>query len=353
MEDFKAGWDLLKIYFENNIEYWYLVNFIIGTCVASCVGLIVARWPKKLSHLDKKSLVSYWEDQGFDPNDATYLRLKEEIKTKPDGFSYPASRCDSCGNKLKSYHNIPILGWLLLKGRCGFCDNKIPAIVVLMEIFGGGLAVLISWFIGDVSLYVFMWIAIAAFISSVTLLDWETLELPTYDLTKFVVLILILTYVLPKESLLLSTEDALLGSIVGFSILLILNKLIYGYGLLLNWISKLSGREGREPMYGFGEGDYYLFAALGVLLGWEKIMVTAFLSIFVGAAIGISLITYNKITKKEKAEENIIDLSENKIANIDGKMATPFGPSISLAALLTLVIYKLNLIQSYLPNFLN
>lgn len=345
MNDFIETLQVGKIYFESNMEYWYLLNFILGMCFASCVGLIVARWPKKNEYAMKESFVSYWEENGFDKENKEYLEAKKFLEKKPDGFWYPNSRCDSCGNQLKLWHNIPIIGWLSLKGRCAFCHQKIPVSVLGAEIIGGLLGVLVAWLIGEVSLYTFLWLVIVGYIAAASWLDWNTLYLPTESLFCFTGLILIASYFSLEGSFILPTSESLLGVIVGFSILLVINKLIYGITSLMSLMSK----GGREPIkQGFGEGDYYLLAALGALLGYEKILVTAVVAIFVGVFVSVIVGIYNHFTNKEYSDSNKIDLSENKIVNINGKAALPFGPSISIAAMITVVLYKLEIIQYYL-----
>lgn len=342
----------IKLFFEANIFYWYLFNFIIGACVASCIGLIVGRWPNKLRYDMKKSFIYYWEEEGFEKNNPVYKKVLKETEKKPDGFNYPPSRCDSCGEKLKFYHNIPIFGWIFLKGKCGFCKNKIPSIAVISEIVGGMLGVLVAWLVSDVSYFTFMWIVIVGFFASVTLLDWNTLNLPTDALNRFIWLILVCSFFMPQESLLLSPTNSLLGVIVGFSILLVLNKLIYSFNYIIYKFEKLIGKDPDGFVeQGFGEGDYHLLAALGVLLGWEKILITALLSVFVAIILFILVKIYEAIFNKDSdlqktdvGTSGLVDLSESKLVEIEGKTAFPYGPSISLAALLTIILYKLDLI---------
>lgn len=312
--------DVAKVYFQENIIYWYVLNFIIGTCFASCVGLIVARWPAKLKYKECLDYIEYCDDNGINQETEHYKKCQDIISKKPDGFWFPGSRCDVCNHDLKFWHNIPIFGWLSLRGKCGFCKTKIPFSVLLAEIIGGSLGVIISWLVGDVSLYTYFWMIICAYIAAASWLDWQTLYLPTRSLSVFTFLMFIIVGLNLKGSYLPTVQDSLYGAMIGFSSLLIINESYY-------LIRKIRG---------FGEGDYYLLGALGSMLGVEKIVDTILLSFFVGLILTIVVTIYNKIIDNKESE----DLSQNKMTTVEGKAAMPFGPSISIAALVTVVLLK-------------
>lgn len=349
MEELNAVLMIWKTYFEANMEYWYILNFILGMCFASCIGLIVARWPAKMNYEQKIAFIEYWQENNFDENNEEYKKAILETEKKPDGFWFPGSRCDHCGKSLKLWHNIPLIGWLSLGGKCGFCKVKIPFTVLLAEILGGLAGLLIAWLVGEVSIYTFMWLAIAAYFAACSWVDWNTLFLPTDSLTKFIWLGLIVSFFAPSESLLLPVYQALAGVIVGYSVLLILNWIGYAYMYTTDFIGKITRGKGRDFIaQAFGDGDLYLLAALGVFMGYEKILITAFIAMPVGLILSVICMIYNTINQKENEEFDGSELSDSKIVKINGKVAMPFGPSICLAALITIVLYKINFIQPYL-----
>lgn len=320
-----------KDYFQQNISYWYILNILLGMCFASCIGLIVARWPAKMQYDEDIMFVNYWEEKGEDLNNSHYLKCKKNIEKKPDGFFFPGSRCDSCGHTLKLWHNIPIIGWLSLGGKCAFCKTKIPFSVLGAEIMGGLLGFIIAWLVGEVSLYTFMWLIVAAYISSVSWLDWKTLYLPTSSLCYFTFVIFFLSFQKLTGSFIPTPEESLAGAMVGFATLFVINE---GYYLI-------------RGIKGFGEGDYYLLGALGSCLGVEKIITTMVISVFVGVALYVLVSIFNFIFKKEANKDGETDLKLNKITTMNEKIAMPFGPSISIAALITVILFKFEIVQHY------
>lgn len=331
ISNISENWEVAKIYFEQNIGYWYGLNILLGMCFASCIGLIVARWPAKMKYEEDLMFVNYWEEKGENLNNEHYLSCKKNTEKKPDGFFFPGSRCDSCGHNLKLWHNIPIIGWLSLGGKCAFCKTKIPFSVLGAEILGGAIGFLVAFLIGEVSIYTFMWLIIAAYISAVSWLDWKTLYLPTASLCYFTFVIFLLSFQNLNGSFIPNVEQSLAGAMTGFATLFIINE---GYYLL-------------RGIKGFGEGDYYLLGALGACLGVEKIISTIIISVFVGVILYVLVSLFNIITKKEKSENGKIDLTNNKITTVDEKTAMPFGPSISIASLITIILFKFEIIQHY------
>lgn len=331
MSDLVSTLKMEQLYFIQNMQWWYVLNIILGMCFASCIGLIVARWPAKMKYNESLMFIEYWEDNDGDLNNEHYKKCKTIVEKKPDGFFFPGSRCDVCNHNLKLWHNVPIIGWLSLGGKCAFCKTKIPFSVLGAEILGGILGFVIAWLVGSVSLYTFFWLGVGAYIAAVSWLDWKTLHLPTTSLSMFTFIMLGLSFFNLEGSLLPNVREGLAGAMIGFSTLFIINEGYY----------KIRG------IRGFGEGDYYLLAALGSFLGVKLIITTMVLSIFVGVFLFFVVFLFNIITRKENNIDGETDLKENKITSINNKTAMPFGPAISIASLISLILFKFEIIQHY------
>lgn len=201
------------------------------------------------------------------------------------------SHCPQCLTQLKWYHNIPIVSFLILKGRCDFCKTRIswryPTIELLTALISLGLTPN-DFDLNHIMFYLFQFSIAAVFIMHFFIdLDHHLL----LDSINLYLLAIILSFVLFH----FHWTYWLVGGAVGFLVPLIVTWLFY----------KLRGQ------IGLGGGDIKLFGILGLLLGAKGIMFTIFLSCLVGALLGVTFILTKKLTK-------------------DHPMA--FGPSIILVA---------------------
>lgn len=201
------------------------------------------------------------------------------------------SACPKCGTQLKWYHNIPIFSFLFLKGKCGFCQARISWRYPLIELLTG----LISfWLLPDhlsienFGFYLFFFSIACIFICHFFIdIDHQLL------LDKLNIYLLIL--IIPYSVFHFHWIHWLLGGVLGFLVPLFVTWLFY----------KVRGQ------VGLGGGDIKLFGILGIMLGPMGIFFTIFLSCFVGAIIGLTMIATKKLSK------------ENPL---------PFGPSILIVA---------------------
>jgi leader peptidase (prepilin peptidase) / N-methyltransferase len=206
----------------------------------------------------------------------------------PLGISlvYPPSRCPSCNSTLGPTENIPILGWLLLKGRCKNCQAPIsaryPLVEALMALLFIGVA--LSGQVGTSS----SWGAVIGYslwtaaLVSLALVDWDTMELPDEITRPFVALGVLFHTLVP----LLITHE---GNQASLGLMQSLWGIVLALGLfdLLSYGSeKLLGKEG------MGGGDAKLAAMLGAWLGWQGLLVAlavGFLSGAIGGVLAIAL----------------------------------------------------------------
>jgi prepilin signal peptidase PulO-like enzyme (type II secretory pathway) len=204
---------------------------------------------------------------------------------------YQSSHCPTCQHKLRFYHNIPILSFLFLRGKCAFCGVRISWRYPLIETLTG----LISFWLfpeivtaDSMMFYVFNFAIACVFICHFFIdLDHHLL----LDKLNIYLLVLILPYVFFYHDWLTSLMGAALG---------------FGGPLLVTWLFyKIRGQ------VGLGGGDIKLFGILGLLLGPTGVMLNIFLSCFIGAIVGLAFIAFQKMSKDKPM---------------------PFGPFIILVA---------------------
>lgn len=187
------------------------------------------------------------------------------------------SGCRSCGTQLRWYHNIPILSFTFLRGKCAFCQNPISWRYPLIEILTALVALWLmpaSFDSYSLGIFSFRFIVACIFIAHFFIdLDHHLL----LDSLNLYLLAAILAYSLFHYHWL----HSLVGGVLGF-----------GAPLLVTWIFyKVRGQ------VGLGGGDIKLYGILGILFGPMGIVFTIFLSCFVGAFVGLSLIALGKSSR--------------------------------------------------------
>lgn len=212
----------------------------------------------------------------------------------------PRSRCVSCKKPIPWYDNIPLLSYLMLKGRCRVCHEKISFRYFAVELISA--VCFLSLFMNFGFNYIF-WIysLLTASLIVITFIDLEFQIIPDRISIGGIFAGIALSIAFPGLMNAFTWEKALLDSIIG---VLIGGGLIYLTGVL----GKIAFK--KESM---GGGDVKLMAMLGAFLGWKMAVLIFFLAPFFGAPIGI----YMKFVKKE----DII----------------PYGPYISLASFVAMV----------------
>lgn len=170
---------------------------------------------------------------------------------KNESIVFPSSKCQSCGNALKWYHNIPIFSWLFLRGKCAFCGDKISAQYPVVEFITGVIFVALYIKLGFVWYMPFVALSFTALFALV-MIDFKYMAVP--DSVNFVALILAL---IQPDFL-----NALLVAIVAAGGL-------YLVGVISSLIAK------REAM---GGADVIVAGTMGALLGFPLFFIAIFLS---------------------------------------------------------------------------
>ncbi len=233
---------------------------LLGLLVGSFLNVVIYRLPIMLERRWKAECAEL------------HSGLAEEI---PEKFNLitPRSTCPSCGHVIGSLENIPIISYLLQRGRCKNCGTGISIQYPLIEAVTALLSVVVVWQLGYTleSLYAlgFTWALIA-----LTVIDFKTQLLPD-----------IITLPLLWAGLLINLSgtftdysSSLLGAVFGY---LSLWSVFQGFKLL-------TGKEG------MGHGDFKILAAIGAWAGWQVLPLVIILSSVVGAISGVLLIASGK-----------------------------------------------------------
>lgn len=218
--------------------------FFLGACVFSFVNVVVYRLPRKLNYISGHSA------------------------------------CPHCGNRLNWYHNIPLFSFIALRGKCGFCKEKIACRYVCFEIAGGVLSLFtFLYYIHSLNFdYMSLLRAPLVFLllsalMAVAFIDQDTMEIPNG--------LSILIAVLGLLSILLFPEISLLDRATG----------ILSVSLPLFLIALAI--EGA-----FGGGDIKLMAATGVFLGWKLNLIALFFALLIGGGYAGYLLLSKKKDRK-------------------------------------------------------
>ncbi|WP_336238449.1 A24 family peptidase [Enterobacter chuandaensis] len=163
---------------------------------------------------------------------------------------FPASHCPVCQHTLSAWENIPLVSWLLLRGRCRQCRTAIPLRIFLIELFSALFCGITAWWMPDIQSLFAVWL-LAAFLLPLAMMDWRHQLLPDC-LTQPLLWAGLLLHAVDHR---LPLSDALFGAVAGYLSL-----------WLLYWAFRLlTGREG------LGYGDFKLLAALGAWCGWQAL----------------------------------------------------------------------------------
>ena len=225
-------------------------------------------------------------------------------------IAYPSSRCPGCGESIPFYLNIPLLGYLMARGRCASCSTSISAMYPAIEGLTGLFAVALFLRFG-VSVELFVYFAFISALLVISFIDLEHQIIPDVISLPFIPLGFGASFFLASPGVAASA----LGLLLGGGVLL---AIAAGYHLV-------TGSEG------MGGGDIKLLAMIGAFTGWRGVIVTLLLGSFIGALVGLVV-----IAAKGKG----------------GRYKIPFGPFLAGGAAAHL-FYGEHLIDWYLNAFIS
>jgi len=214
---------------------------------------------------------------------------------QPLSLARPGSRCPHCGHALRVYENIPILSYLVLRGRCSACGTSISLRYPIVEAATALLSVFVVWRFGV------GWDTAAALLLTWGLIALTAIDLDTQLLPDIITLPLLwLGLLISQAGWFSDSHSAILGATLGY---LFLWSIFHLFRLA-------TGKEG------MGYGDFKLFALFGAWLGWQHLPQILLLSAITGALVGIALI----VTRRH-----------------DRQVPIPFGPYLAAAGWISLM----------------
>jgi leader peptidase (prepilin peptidase)/N-methyltransferase len=215
-----------------------------------------------------------------------------------ESVAWPSSRCPSCAAPIAAYDNVPVLSYLVLRGRCRACKATISLRYPLVELANAVGYALILWRFGPA------WPALVYAVLFSTLLVVTGIDLSHQIIPNVITLPgIVLGFACAVTILPVGAFNSLLGILAGGGIL-----------LGLAWVSPyVFGKEG------MGLGDVKLVAMVGAFLGWRHALLTIMVGAVVGSVVGLALIAL-KVMRREHY--------------------IPFGPFLALGAVVAMLFYR-------------
>ena len=253
---------------QQNMTLALIAFTLLGLCVGSFLNVVIHRMPLMMHYEWRQECSMFLAQQPDMPKaqaDALSVIVAQDT---PITLSIPASRCPHCAHKIKWYENIPLISWLVLRGRCSACKASIGLRYPIVELITALLSGLVIYHFGvnaaGLSALVLVWTLIA-----LTGIDFDTQLLPdslTFPLAG-------LGLAVNSQSWFVSPTQSIWGLLLGFLSLWIVVKVFY-------LITKKQG---------MGQGDFKLLAVLGAWLGALMLPFIILLSSVLGSVVGIVL----------------------------------------------------------------
>jgi len=253
---------------------WLQHHFVITLSFIAIISLIIGSFLNVVIYRLPIIMQRQWRrqcDEFLKGEQSRSLQTLEEEGGKRFNLLLPPSHCPSCKAKIRVWENIPLISYLILRGRCSQCSTPISLQYPLIELLSVVLAVIVILKMG---------ISIAAV--SAIILSWSLLVLTVIDL-EHQILPDDVTQTLLWAGLLLNIfgiftdiNSAIIGAMSGYFSLWLINKIF----------KLITGQEG------MGYGDFKLFALFGAWFGWQLLPFIILASSAVGACVGIGLIIF-------------------------------------------------------------
>ncbi|HUX62898.1 A24 family peptidase [Sulfuricella sp.] len=264
---------------------------LLGLMIGSFLNVVIHRMPRMMER--------EWREQ------CTTMDGEGAPPAAPYNLVIPRSACPTCGHMISAWENIPVISWLILRGRCAHCKTPISPRYPIVEALTGIISGYVAWHFGfgpaALAALLFAWALIA-----LTFIDFDTQLLPDSITQPLIWLGLLLNLNVFFTGL----DSALVGAVAGYLTL-----------WCVYWLFKLVTKK-----EGMGYGDFKLLAAIGAWLGWQMLPLVILLSSLVGAVVGLSLILF---------------------AGHGRQIPIPFGPYLAGGGLIALLWGK-QITQAYL-----
>jgi len=278
-----------------NHPVWFIgCCALLGLFVGSFLNVVILRLPVMMQNS--------WSTQCRE-----ILQMEAE-PSEEFNLSKPRSRCPQCGHQIGAFENIPVLSYLLQRGRCKHCATRISLRYPTIELFTALLTGITAWKFG------FGWPALFAItltwaLVALTFIDIDHQLLPDDITLPF----LWFGMSLALFGIFTDLESAVIGAIAGYLSL----------WLVYQTFKIITGKEG------MGYGDFKLFAVFGAWFGWQQLPLIILLSSLVGAVIGLGMII---------------------IMGRDRQIPIPFGPYLAGAGWIAM-LWGNEIVNLYLNSF--
>ena len=291
---------------QENMTLTLVVFGLLGLCVGSFLNVVIHRTPLMMVAAWRQECSQFMAEQADMPPEHTQP-LANIVAADPSiTLSTPASRCPHCAHKIKWYENVPLISWLILRGRCSDCKAAIGLRYPIVELVTALLSMLVIYQFGvsavGLSALILVWTLVA-----LTGIDFDTQLLPdrlTFPLAG-------LGLAVNSQGWFVSPTQSIWGLLLGFLSLWVVVKIFY-------LITK---------KHGMGQGDFKLLAVLGAWLGPTMLPLIILLSSLLGSIVGIILM-------KKQGESRPF----------------AFGPYIAIAGIIAL-LYGPDIVNWYLGMY--
>lgn len=244
------------------LPFFYAASGVLGLLVGSFLNVVILRLPRIIE--------AAWRTECCEFLD---IMPASEPDTTPHNLVRPGSSCPHCGHKITPIENIPLLSYLLLRGRCSGCNDRISLRYPLVELLCAALTLLVAYRFGINAGMVFACLFTWALLS-LSFIDIDHQLLPDNITLPFLWLGLLCNYF----GLFTDLHSSLLGAVAGYVI----------FWLVMQVFKLVTGREG------LGLGDLKLLAMLGAWTGWQALATIIFVSSLAGSLVGLYLIVFHR-----------------------------------------------------------
>lgn len=267
-----------------NPNVFLMLVAAVSLLMGSFLNVVIYRLPRMLEHEWSLECREYLGLKSTGPEESKKLSL-----------SLPFSHCPHCEKTLKPWHNIPVISYLVLRGKCAYCKAKISMRYPLVEALCCFASVYVAWRFG------FSWQTLAALfftwtLIALTFIDFDYHLLPD-QLTFFLLGLGLFFSLFP---IFCNTYEAIIGLLAGY--------LIFAF---VQWIFHFA-----TGKIGMGQGDYKLLAGLGAFLGWQMLPIIILLASILGIVFTVTSMVIRHQFKS---------------------VPVPFGPYLALAGWISLI----------------
>jgi leader peptidase (prepilin peptidase)/N-methyltransferase len=287
--------ETLQVIADNHFLFLF-VTAIFALFIGSFLNVVIYRLPLMM-------------EQNWSEECRIYLGLKPHTDIEKFNLTLPFSHCPQCKKTIRPWHNIPIVSYLWLRGKCSYCRSEISMRYPLVEALTCLASVYVAWRFGvswqALAALTFTWILIC-----LTFIDIDYHLLPDH----LTLLLLWLGLFCSLFGLFTDSHSAIIGAIAGYVIFASLQT-IFG------WVT---------GKVGMGQGDYKFLAALGAFTGWELLP----LIILLASISGILFTVIHMLIKHEFKS-----------------LPLPFGPYLAIAGWVAM-LWGREILQYYVHNLI-